>query len=147
MITMSEDKLQAGVRFFKERMYQCSIEDAIRQLQAFWQDTEDHEGRKWQPIETAPKDGTFLVCAVGDSRGPFVVSGTILWRAREAGTPGHLSLHHLTHWMPLPAPHNNATVEDLRQLPPEQRPSAQMRESHRLDDKIKALPPARPMGS
>lgn len=60
---------------------------------------------EWEPIETAPKDpdATFLVCAVGDERGPFVVRASILWQARKAGTPSHLGLSHLTHWMPLPA--------------------------------------------
>jgi hypothetical protein len=58
---------------------------------------------EWQPIETAPKDGSFLVCAVDDDRGPFVVSAQILWMARKENTPSHLGLSHLTHWMPLPA--------------------------------------------
>jgi hypothetical protein len=60
---------------------------------------------EWEPIETAPKekDAMFLVCAVGDDRGPFVVRSDILWQARKAGTPPHLGLGHLTHWMPLPA--------------------------------------------
>jgi hypothetical protein len=60
---------------------------------------------EWEPIETAPKekDAMFLVCAVGDDRGPFVVRSDILWQARKAGTPSHLGLSYLTHWMPLPA--------------------------------------------
>lgn len=62
------------------------------------------DDRSWQPIETAPKDpeATFLVCAVGDDRGPFVVRSDIMWQARKAGTPSHLGLSYLTHWMPLP---------------------------------------------
>ena len=60
---------------------------------------------EWEPIETAPKDkdAMFLVCAVGDRRGPFVVNAGILWQARQSNTPSHLGLSHLTHWMPLPA--------------------------------------------
>lgn len=59
---------------------------------------------EWRAIETAPKepDAMFLVCAVGDDRGPFVVRASIMWQARKAGTPSHLGLSHLTHWMPLP---------------------------------------------
>lgn len=59
----------------------------------------------WKPIEAAPKDpeATFLVCAIGDDRRPFVVRADIMWQARKAGTPSHLGLSHLTHWMPLPA--------------------------------------------
>lgn len=59
---------------------------------------------EWEPIGSAPTDGLFLVCAVGDDRGPFVVNGQILWAARKEGTPSHLGLSHITHWMPLPAP-------------------------------------------
>ena len=64
---------------------------------------------EWEPIETAPKepDATFLVCAIGDARGPFVVRADILWQARKAGTPSHLGLSYLTHWMPLPAMPSN----------------------------------------
>lgn len=61
---------------------------------------------EWSPIEYAPKGPgeTFLVCALGDDRGPFVVRADILWQARQSGAPSHLGLSHLTHWMPLPAP-------------------------------------------
>jgi hypothetical protein len=59
---------------------------------------------EWEPISSAPTDGSFLVCAVGDDRGPFVVSGQILAMARKSDTPSHLGLSYLTHWMPLPAP-------------------------------------------
>jgi len=59
---------------------------------------------EWEPIGSAPTDGSFLVCAAGDDRGPFVVSGQILWMARKENTPSHLSLSYVTHWMPLPAP-------------------------------------------
>lgn len=59
---------------------------------------------EWEPIGSAPTDGLFLVCAVGDDRGPFVVSGQILWMARKENTPSHLGLSYVTHWMPLPAP-------------------------------------------
>lgn len=57
----------------------------------------------WHPIETAPNgpDDFFLVC--GDDRSPFVVRGDIMWGARKPNTPEHLSLHYLTHWMPLPS--------------------------------------------
>lgn len=60
---------------------------------------------EWEPIDTAPQEpeATFLVCAIGDRRGPFVVNANILWQARKAGTPQHLGLSYVTHWMPLPA--------------------------------------------
>lgn len=60
---------------------------------------------EWQPIDTAPKgeDDFFLVCAVGDPRSPFVVRGSLMASARKSGTPAHLTLNYLTHWMRLPA--------------------------------------------
>lgn len=57
---------------------------------------------EWEPVGSAPTEGLFLVCAVGDDRGPFVVNAQIFWQARKAGTPSHLGLSHITHWMPLP---------------------------------------------
>jgi hypothetical protein len=59
---------------------------------------------EWEPIGSAPTDGSFLVCALGDDREPFVVNAKILWNALKENTPSHLGLSYLTHWMPLPAP-------------------------------------------
>lgn len=70
------------------------------------------EQPKWQPISTAPKDGTaFLGCKAGGSS--FVARqdcdivhysgwGGGVWE----GARGYakLRLDELTHWMPLPAP-------------------------------------------
>lgn len=55
----------------------------------------------WQPIETAPKDGQFLVYAssVGYQ---MVMHGHMLTLSRTA--PNHLSGRHWSHWMPLPPP-------------------------------------------
>lgn len=61
---------------------------------------------EWQPIETAPTGDHdfYLVCTTDpdDPRSAFVVRGSILASARKTGTPKHLSLGYLTHWMPLP---------------------------------------------
>lgn len=56
---------------------------------------------EWEPIASAPTDGSFLVC--GNENKPFVATGRMLWMALKEGTPSHLALNHLTHWMPLPA--------------------------------------------
>lgn len=57
----------------------------------------------WQPVATAPKgdDDFYLVCGQ-DAGSAFVVRGSILWSARKPGTPRHLTLNHITHWMPVP---------------------------------------------
>ena len=54
----------------------------------------------WQPIETAPIDGKFLVC---DSSGRIMVAdGHMYSLSIMPGVPEHLSGHHWTHWMPMP---------------------------------------------
>jgi hypothetical protein len=60
----------------------------------------------WQPIETAPKDGTRFLAPSIDGR--TVTIG--LWSDQWGGywddlTVGHLNGQwHPTHWMPLPPP-------------------------------------------
>lgn len=64
----------------------------------------------WQPIESAPKDGTPVLVAWRDGRGP-----SIMWRnasglypafrdgsADSYGTPHQYGEEYFTHWMPLP---------------------------------------------
>lgn len=72
---------------------------------------------KWQPIETAPRDGTYILVTNGRANGawvahclPVAVSGYRFgqpWRSVMLNHD-HLSkgARHLppTHWMPLPTP-------------------------------------------
>lgn len=52
----------------------------------------------WQPIETAPRDGTWMLVACGWRReGEDAIGGTIRWDIP-------------THWMPLPPPPTQADV-------------------------------------
>ncbi len=74
---------------------------------------------EWQPIETAPKDGTYLLVSNPKSSGswiaayqPVAVSG---YRFDDPWRSCMLNHYHLdpagryltpTHWMPLPEPSN-----------------------------------------
>jgi hypothetical protein len=69
----------------------------------------DAEAQAWQPIETAPKDGTWFLAASSQYR----VACPARWHAHsfqwlttmlELKHCGHWSGHPPTHWMPLPAP-------------------------------------------
>ncbi len=63
----------------------------------------------WQPIETAPRDGTEILIATGSYRGGVVV---VSWYGTAHGQDVHNcfadwdgdSYLDATHWMPLPDP-------------------------------------------
>lgn len=65
----------------------------------------------WQPIETAPKDGTWII-ALADCGNPnFAGHGVVQWRGdgRTANAHGWYDdrvqmMDDATHWMPLPSP-------------------------------------------
>lgn len=80
---------------------------------------------EWQPIETAPKDGsTFLICCAGDGRfegfgsyevgryDPYMtqefeeVEGGLFKKVMRSSYDwsGFNNFHSATHWIPLPAP-------------------------------------------
>ena len=73
---------------------------------------------EWQPIETAPKDGTYVMVGrdMGEPWGfvlgtgfyAFVDSLVNGWVCRGiVDPPGDLGLGNPTHWMPLPEPPRN----------------------------------------
>jgi hypothetical protein len=58
---------------------------------------------KWQPISTAPKDGTrILIFEADDDTGTVRVSR---WR-NDTIPPGWAGSGHPSHWLPLPLPPN-----------------------------------------
>lgn len=78
---------------------------------------------EWQPIETAPKDGTwFLTCRAGEEHKQFMyeigcydpymlpeyieVDGGLFRKEMKPGYEwtGFNNFHRATHWMPLPEP-------------------------------------------
>lgn len=73
-------------------------------------------GQEWQPIETAPRDGTVILLTyaddvlvgawdAGESRYPWKYLDAE-WRRGKGLVPfmNGLASHAPTHWMPLPAP-------------------------------------------
>ena len=58
----------------------------------------------WQPIETAPRIGFFMIWSPDHPEIPMVVKGEIFYTGLRKGTSGHLSFNHFTHWQPLPDP-------------------------------------------
>ena len=70
---------------------------------------------EWQPIETAPKDGTEILLFCD---GPFKDIGLCYWRDDHVMTGWTWGLEQpfnfATHWMPLPAPPSNAELKSSR---------------------------------
>lgn len=72
---------------------------------------------EWQPIETAPRDGTPFLAA--HEMGGVI---SITWYGKtshiplygwcQGDDPEDIDLWHPTHWMPLPAPPASATGGD-----------------------------------
>ncbi len=61
------------------------------------------DGMKWQPIETAPQDGTHVL---GWAEGSFAVVNFAhdTWWLSEVGSFAEDGSWYPTHWMPLPDP-------------------------------------------
>ena len=78
------------------------IESLRSELAALKAENESLKRDQWQPIETAPKDGTvFLVCRKHATH-PLMVryESSYDWFANYDGE----HVYDLTHWMPLPKP-------------------------------------------
>lgn len=56
---------------------------------------------KWQPIETAPRDGTIFIAWFGEyaESGYFWEGGSFVWQ-HDGDSP----MTGPTHWMPMPPP-------------------------------------------
>ena len=65
---------------------------------------------RWKPIETAPKDGQFLVYMPSDSRQPIQVAK---WHPKMKVIGNHFDfdMEPPTHWMPLPEPPYNDGIQ------------------------------------
>jgi hypothetical protein len=73
----------------------------------------------WQPIETAPRDGTVFLAAYKLGHGPWV--GVMQWQFfSEKKDDGRFyswtqltETHKATHWMPLPEPPEGPKTGEL----------------------------------
>lgn len=60
----------------------------------------------WQPIETAPKDGTSILVAVYEESGDYWGEDIVAWNPTNGWDSAGYDWDHsqITHWMPLPEP-------------------------------------------
>ena len=65
--------------------------------------------RDWQPIATAPRDGTRLQCFAPAAEDRAAVVRVDYWWVRERGFAQMRPMQPYTHWRPLPAPPTAAT--------------------------------------
>ena len=65
----------------------------------------------WQPIETAPKDGTFLLLALDDGDFPIVGGFDTEGGKFSCARYGDAFYPQPTHWMPLPSPPKGAAYD------------------------------------
>ena len=68
---------------------------------------------EWQPIDTAPKKGFFLVCSPSRNDMDYECSVSVAWHGDEGELISYLTKDNeelpyidgpATHWMPLPEP-------------------------------------------
>lgn len=64
---------------------------------------------EWQPIETAPRDGTFILCAHDSGYVNILQFCSDGWWSRNTG---YYDPEYPTHWMPLPLPPSGGCNEN-----------------------------------
>jgi len=101
-----EDDCRRSIAKAKEALALLAVPPEGERPQYSREEFERDRAQGWQPIETAPKDGTLiLLCRVGVVTGElFVVSGC--WNSGGAYLMPHwqssAQMHNATHWMPIP---------------------------------------------
>jgi len=65
---------------------------------------------EWQPIETAPKDGTWFLALHPNFFGDCIILGFHFGGWRDVPDP-QVAAYCPTHWMPLPDPPQWKTIE------------------------------------
>jgi hypothetical protein len=63
---------------------------------------------EWQPIETAPKDGTLILVWRAAVLDRVAHHGIDMWSDKSQAWWSSLPSQQPTHWMPLPEPPRNA---------------------------------------
>lgn len=92
----------------------AELEQDQKQLQAELKAAKAHlayaermaEQYKWQPIETAPKDGTSILVAVYEENGDYWGEDIVAWNPTNGWDSAGYDWDHsqITNWMPLPEP-------------------------------------------
>lgn len=85
--------------------YGDALDAALRELQRAHERISalEKDAARWQPIETAPKDGAWIMAYGRDlsiTAYPAVIFWDDGWCPAREGQPGFS----VTHWMPLPTP-------------------------------------------
>jgi len=101
-IADAREAISTPTRNFWHHRIIVALADALRWL------ADDRERllarTTWQPISTAPKDGTRILCALRLGQG--WLQSVLYWGPFDCWCNDHVTIHepNVRHWMPLPAP-------------------------------------------
>lgn len=105
--TMPPFTEQASLFFNEVADRLAELDDENKRLLGLVSDCMSLDVSVWQPIETAPKDGTQFLAWVGEGwngRMPFVITSWRGYWVNEFGNGCAVENFAPTHWMPLPPP-------------------------------------------
>jgi hypothetical protein len=101
--TMASGEFERRVQQVLESPHKASVQEVMDLLrEALAISSEIYSGRRWQSIETAPRDGEMILAATADGR-MMIWKASLLQVAMEPTLSRHLQFP-ATHWMPLPEP-------------------------------------------
>lgn len=119
--TMASGEFERRVQQVLEAPHKASVQEVLVLLrEALAISSEVYSGRRWQPIETAPKDGTWILACVPsgsqynreNNAGYSWLPEVIHWGVYHPNSRGKhewrngdgVRRPHHSHWMPLPEP-------------------------------------------
>lgn len=96
---MNTQRIIERIESWKEKQTDSYVKDAYLQCLSIIK--EEIEQSNWQPIETAPKDGTNILAPIGYGFLDVIYWDNNNWRETSDGKGLR---NHPTHWMSLPNP-------------------------------------------